>query len=366
MSSTVDSSQKSIETLLKEITARSFLNAEDLKSVQAKMSILKDYECWEPLKDFVKGSKYVDREVEFHARVEVAGTQLQFVVDVESAIETLKAIIIDFGLSFKDYESKVSHYVLSMDQPKLEAHVYEGINSSFALKSCQIKCIERLCFLYEKKIYSNNSLYPTYEQLIKLDPKNIKALRFFKMVSAQEGDWNKVTEILENLINESKDPGHRYRDSQELAAVFLYQLSKPKKSLKIVSKYCLDSPLDTSAIEFDAYNCLSDYQGCIRVLNKFMSSVSDKKVLSVLHLRKGDIYEQMSDLKNAILSFEKSYEMDTSFLEPIERMARICTKNKDWKFLLGLLEKIPQHLSNNNLISQVNIATKRLNDCIRS
>ncbi len=111
---------------------------------------------------------------------------------------------------------------------------------------------------------------------MQLDPLNIKALRYFKLLFTQNYEWEKVVTMLRNLLTASKHARDVFRVGQELAAVLLYQLDRPQEAIDVVTKYCEGSPLDTSTISYDAYQRLNDWQGCLRILRECVLSVEDK------------------------------------------------------------------------------------------
>src|SRR5690606_33746452 len=120
-------------------------------------------------------------------------------------------------------------------------------------KEDQILCLERLCLLLEKKIFNESQLTSTYEKLLEIDPLNLKALRYFKLILVQDNEWADVASILQKLLKAVRHPEEVFRVAQELATVYLYHLDKPNEAIETIQKYCHKSPLDSSTILFDAY-----------------------------------------------------------------------------------------------------------------
>ncbi len=336
------------------------LNLSSLSPTQTKeiLHTFEAYECWDPLLVMLdaaisKNPKNLDYYIQL-ARVH--GKDLD---DYKKSADICRLMIENCKIDLKQFKQLVLPYVISENNYSKEALLLTSIGSFFAAKHDKIQALERLCHLYEKKSPNQDQLAKAFEKLIELDPENLKALKYFKLIYMQENDWPEVVSILERLIKVVPKQ-EVYRVSQELSAVNLYQLDNPKMALKILDEYCKNSPLDTSTIAYDAYYRLSDWHGCIGVLRSQLAKIEDKPARSVLHYKIGSIFELISDNDSAEDNYKIAHEIQPAFLEPIEALICIYTDKKEWKNIYLWLSRMESEVKASNLKLKISEVLGRL------
>ena len=154
--------------------------------------------------------------------------------DVEKALEISSLGISKIKLEFKPFLKQVIEPLVEQLGYKDISRICEGVYLSFKDRASSSQCLEYLCFIYEKKMFNENRLNTSYVRLLEMDPSNIKALKYFKVLYGENQKWHKVSEVLEKLYESSKHPTDKYKFALELASIFVYQLDEPEKAISII------------------------------------------------------------------------------------------------------------------------------------
>jgi tetratricopeptide (TPR) repeat protein len=339
-----------------------------LPNKQVKMEmfdLLESYECWQPLFQLIQLSagKTDSRSVEDYVRL--AKVQNVYLENIAAAAETCVKAVDIMHMTYKDFQQFMLPKIIERDDWAAESKILQALWQKFSDADGKVAALERLCLLFEKKIFNDGELGSAYSRLLQIDPKNIKALRYFKVVYTQNYEWEKVANILQDLISASSHPQDIFRLAQELAAVSLYQLDRPRESIQILETYCEGSPLDASTIHYDAYQRLGDWQGCLKVLRQCLLSVEEDGGRSVLLLKIGLLEEKMGHLDVAAQSFRRAIQLWPKFLEPYERLVQISAQKKNWNEALEWLGKLHDHVEDLTLRARLDELKVRLQDGLR-
>jgi tetratricopeptide (TPR) repeat protein len=319
---------------------------------------LESYECWEPFFALIHHalSLYPEREETYTQLARVHGVKLG---NYQKAADILKDMVNKCRPSLRDFRQRVLPYVLNDNDYAREALILSGIYEFFTEGRDKVLALERLCHLYEKKAPNQDQLSVCFSRLLDLDPENLKALRYFKMLYMQENDWPEVVSILERIVKVVLNH-ESYRAAQELAAVYLYQLDNPKEALQVITTHCSGSPLDTSTISYDAYYRLSDWHGCIGVLRSHLPKSEDRQAKAVLHYKIGSIFELIGDMDSAEDNYKIATELQQNFLEPMESLICIYTDRKEWRNLALWLRKLQGEIHSQEQKNKIQDALSRL------
>lgn len=331
------------------------LSQADVKEV---LATLEAFECWEPLFEALAAMTAKDpKHLEYYAQLaRVHGKKLG---DYRKSAEICRLLVSNCRIDLKYFRQSVLPYVIFENDYAKEAILLSQTCDVFSARSDQVQALERLCHLYEKKAPNQDLLAQGFEKLIELDPDNLKALKYFKLVYMQENDWPEVVSTLERLIKIV--PKHEvYRVGQELAAVYLYQLDNPKMALKIIDENCKNSPLDTSTISYDAYYRLSDWHGCVGVLRTHLPKTEDPNARSILHYKIGSIFELIADNDSAEENYKIAHDLNNGFLEPIEALICIYTEKKDWKGIFLWLGQLSRQVKSVELRAKITEVLDRI------
>lgn len=323
------------------------------------------YECWDPLFKVLEG-RISNKSAELTDYVRLARIQNLYLDDPVLAAETCAKALTTIGFDFTEFREGVLARVVEAEDWKTEAIILQSCLQQFKKKEDQIECLERLCLIHEKKIHNDQNLDQYYSKLLNLDSKNVKALRYFKLVFTQNEQWEEVSHVLIALVDAASHPQDKFRSAQELAAVYLYQLDKPEEALKTIERYCAESPLDTSTIQYDSYLRLGDVGGCLTVLHNYLNNVNDDSAKAILLYKIASHEHQGRDFKSAREHSLLAKDLRKHFYEPFEQLIDIDVQTKNWGQLQSDLEMLTKHVASSELRDRITEAQKRLQDCLSS
>lgn len=359
MSTNASDESQRIKALITRIDGDQLFSEEERVDT---LSVLEMYECWGPYFRLIRKRLNDTRLRKSTDYIKLAKVQNQNLEDVFAAAETASNMVTDLKIDFWEFIETILPQVIDFEDYASEAAILSAVCERFAAVNDRVKCLERLCMLYEKRTHNESQLIKSYEHLLSIDSKNVKALRFFKLIHTQNAEWEEVVEKLRLLLECVTHPQEIFRYAQELAAVYLYQLDIPESAIHVMETYCSNSPLDTSTILYDAFQSLNDLNGCLRVLRRCLLDVNDDVSRSTLHFKMAAIHEQLKDYDAAVKEYEKSYQLWTSFLDPLEGIVSIYSLIGDWDNLKISLLKLQAAVKDDKLQSQLNQAIKRLDD----
>lgn len=330
------------------------------------LPVLESYECWTQIfRAISKSLLTASRPQRIVYLTALARIQNQCLEDTLSAAETCIRIVEDTELEFRQFAEEILPKIISVEESHLsEVTILSSVESRFGKKSDRILCLERICFLLEKKVHSESNLAEAYERLITLDPMNSKALKYFKIVYTQNCEWEEVVGILHSLVTRTVRPQEKFRYSHELASVYLYQLDMPDEAIAIVDSQCSESPLDTSSLLYDAYHRLGNTSGCLCVLRECLLNVNDDTSRSVIHLKMAILQEQSGDVDQALENYTVSMKLNPTFLDPVEGLLNIAINKREWQKILHFLNYLFDRVQDESRRAQVRNVINRLQNGI--
>lgn len=334
MAITTSSQRLDIRAALERAKAHEALTREDSVLV---MDCLERHECWTPLFRLINAriAKPGTRHQSDYTRM--ARCQIQYLEDVFAAAQTCARMLREIPCGYGEFRDQVIERVLEPEDWSAESVILQSIIDLLPNQVDQIACQERLCLLFEKKIPNDTQLADAYERLLALSPTSSKALRYFKMVFAQEGDWNRVVQVLRSMHHAASHPQESFRVAQEIATTLLYQLDQPREALAVLDEHCADSPLDTSTIQYDAHHRLRDWNGCLNVLRQSQLNADSDAERAALHFRSGEIADLMGNTPLALEHFQKSTALMPSLLDAHEKIVNTRLAAKEWPKLVEAL-----------------------------
>lgn len=326
------------------------------------LELFERYECWAPYFRLIKRGMDHPSTRQLSDYVRLARVQSLYLEDIFAAAETSAQLIQHLKFPYKRFMEEILPKIIEPEDYAAESTILSAICDKLTIKDELVDCLERLCMLFEKKTHNDSQLAKTYERLLNADPYNVKALRYFKHIYTQNNEWDEVVTILKTLLKANLRPQEIFRAAQELAAVHLYQQDRAEDAIKVLEKYCLESPLDTSTILFDAYQRLANWNGCLKVLRQCLLSVEDEYGLAVLHLKIASLHEQLGDLEPALDNFVKSSSLWPNLLDAMEGVINVALLKKDWRLILTWLKTLSDKVQDERLNAQLKQVAKRLQD----
>lgn len=324
------------------------------------LDTLEEFECWAPFFKLVKrciDDPSIRRPKDY---IRLARVQYLYMEDVFSSAETCAHLVNDLNIGYQGIVRDVLPYLCESEDYTTEATILQGVYPTLKSKADQVACLERLCLIYEKRKYDERLLNLHYEKLITIDPNNVKALRYFKVLFTQNNEWEEVISILNKLYAASKHRNDRFRIAQELATVYLYQLGEARRALEAIETLCEGSPLDTSTIHYEAYYRLKDWAGCLRVVQDSLRRENSPNNQAILYLRIGELQMKLQQFREAKESFERCIVLSSHLLEPFEFLVEIAIQEKNWDAVLKHLDRLSEKVKDPTLLERINEAKVRL------
>jgi|GEM_PF-906932 len=354
---TADVEASLIKEMVSQIDSGAVMDAPRLQEV---LQTLEKFECWAPYFRLLHHVLANPRIRTIAHYVRLARVKSLYLDEAADAAHICGRLVNDLKIGFVTIRDEVVPKVIEEEDFTSEALIWEQCLGSLTDQSDKVSCLERLCLIYEKKTHNEALLGTTYERLLQLDPQNIKALRYFKLAFSQNNEWAEVVNVLKTLLGSVRHPQEIFRYGQELAAVNLYQLENPAEAVKALEKYCADSPLDTSTIHYDAYQKMGDIEGCLRVLRGCLLNVEDETSRAVLHHKIASLHEFLGQLEAAMENYQKSVELSSTFLDPVEGMISTAIALKKWEVALGSMRTLIERVEDEESKAQLRQAIRRL------
>lgn len=352
-----------ISNIMSGIKKQSPLTETEREQFLAKLA---SFECWQPYLNILAQDSNLTPAQKIEHKIDAIGVLNLHLNQMPEAIKKCCQLVEDFELSFEDIRLKVFTRVLISGNYVQEVRFCEKIAGFFVEKKDQILCLEHIALLYDKRIHHESALSETYERILKADPKNIKALRFFKILHTQTGNWEEAAKYLKMLLLSVQYPEEKFRVAQELAGILLYQSRLPEQALQLLDRYCANTPLNTSTLRYDAHAGLHQWQGCLDVLHGCINLVEENKEKSILWFRIGQLCKQLQRDDEALDAFEKSYSTWAELIEAREEAILINLKNKNWDQLNSNLTELEKQLIGEEQKKKLELLKKMLSFGIQS
>lgn len=303
--------------------------AERSDQVQAKLKVLAKFECWEPAVRLLE-QQIAASPGTLEFAIALVDTFLNGLGDSNRAESLMVGLIRSERLTYPRWHDDVLSQVVPMGDFSRDAQFCERVWAEFGDLKDRVLCLEHLCWLLEKKVLNEGKLHTFYERLLKTDPANTKALRFFKMVHTQGQDWDGVARILERLVALDQRKIYRYRDAHELAVVLLYHLDNPEGAIEVLDEHCVDSPLDLSAVYYDAFQRLGDRERALKLFREMLVRTQNNTERGVLHYRIGLLEQESGRWQQAVSAFERSVSEHGGLLAAHEGLITSLVELKLW------------------------------------
>lgn len=357
------SAAQSITELVTQLNKGALISDPNLDGVLNK---LQAYECWSHFFRLLEAQIDNPKKRQLIHYVRTAQAYALHLEDIQRAAKICGKLLKDLRLSYWQFRESALHLIIGEHDYEQEAVILQAALPRFRTKQDSVACLERLCLIYEKKKFDEVMLNRSYEKLIELDPNNLKALRYFKVVYTQNNQWERVVQVLQSLFQNAKHINDRYRSAQELAAVYLYQLDQAQNAVDVIERHCVDSPLNTFTIHYEAYYRLLNWEGCLRVLRSFLKKVEGPLNKAIVHLKIGELEEQLDQHKEAEASFLTSLELAPHMLEPLESLIELYLESQRWDKVIQCMNKLYDLVDDSYLKEKIKEGRARLIEAVEA
>ncbi len=290
--------------------------------------VLEDHECWQPFFRLLR--KQIDKTPAIELYVWQFRIEVDRLENLPGAVITAQSIIERFRLGFSEFKLRVICSLASPVDFGVEGKILEGVVDVFMQKDDRVACLERLVHIFEKKKFDADRLMHWYQELLRFDSENVKALKFFKFAFLQNREFLRAAEMLERLVRIVNHAVDRSRIAFELASLYLYQLKQPEKAISILELVADTSRLDGSTLLFEAHYNLAHWPQCIAILDQCTVRADNNHDRAVLMFKKGEVFEIIGDDVQAEGCYQNALGYQADFLEPIENLIDLSLRRDNW------------------------------------
>ena len=304
--------------------------------------LLTDHECWIPLFQLLDNKLKDGSQDALAVFLHKISIEIKYLSEHERVAKRAREIVKRFGVDFAWFRLKI---LSTIDGNwYLEADVLKAVCMDFRAQPDRVKCMEKICSLYEKKIPDEQLLQKYYRDLLKIDPKNILALKYYKLLHYQNFDWERVIDALRKIMRWG-NLSDTYRSAQEMAAVHLYSKNNPQEAWRIMQQHCADSPLDQSTILYDIHARLGNDRECVQILQKKLAAARHPALQAQLHVRIAALQEKLGHLDAATQEYERAFEKDPCQIEIVEKITRVHLQRDDLRSVMDWLRKLENRVT---------------------
>lgn len=333
----------------------------DFQQESLLLDELESCECWKPLFRYLERFLRVPHSETISLFTRLIRVKLFYFNDISTAEALVGDLVRQNKMNFDEFREQVlTTKVVSEQVPQQEVALLEAAAAAFSKDTDRVKALERVAMIYEKRLFNDIRLQDVFERILKLDHKNVRALRYFKLAFTQNGDWEEVVKILKKLIQISVSEQEKFRLAHDLAHSLVYNLNQPRDALLVIDKYCKGSPLDISQVEYDSAFRLGDLDRCIRVLSHLDNSVRDDAGRAVINFRLALLYRSAGMLKDCENRLRQSCQYWPVFLDPFEHLIELYLEAKKWPQVVTILKELSGRIKDPELIEQINQTVNRI------
>ena len=263
------------------------------------------------------------------------------------AIKTASDCVKKLRLSFAMVRIHIIEDIVGPQNYRDHVLFFKTLVESLPDHSQRILLYERLALIYEKKLCLDAEVEPIYAKILKLDPKNIKSLKFYKALYTQNNEWSLAAEHLELLLESSNNLLEKQRTAHELAQVYLYNLNEPQKARGILSEHCSESLLDTKQTYIEILERLGAFEELIQYLSEAEHNAKGSFERAEIRLKQGHVCLSMGKKDRSIDYFQSSIRIEPEFLSGYEALISVYIEEKNEPKIRKSLEALLPRLKNN-------------------
>lgn len=266
--------------------------------------------------------------------------------DFDKVCEIAKACVRQLKLPFATVRLHLVERTLHPEDYQKQARLYHALSSAMPDAKQRVFLLCRLALIIEKKLFRESEVEPIYATIVKLDPYNIKALRFYRMWYGQEGDWEKAARQLQLLIQAYRYPQEKQRAAHELAQIYLYNMNKPELALETLDRHCSESPLDTSQTMVESLERLGLFEELITRLEHMSENAQTGSDRASILLKTGLIFAKIGQQEEARKRFTQALQIEPDHLQTHEALITSLIQSEQTEALTASLKQLVKHIKN--------------------
>lgn len=230
----------------------------------------------------------------------------------EKFLETCQKFVSHVRPTFSLLRMHVVEDIIGLEDYHKHAKVYSFVLDSFVDVVQKSFVAERISLIYEKKLFLEKDVESSYRNLLKIQPTNGKAHRFFKYFYDHQGQWEKVVYHLQQIVEYTTSPFTKLRSAHELAQVYLYRLQKVEACKETLLEYCIPHYPESFTTLLECLEKNIHKEESIKICHDLLSHCRSDEERMKVELKLASFYMDIKDftksfliVKNLILLFPK-------------------------------------------------------------
>lgn len=209
-------------------------------------------------------------------------------------------------------------------------------------RSERAKLLKKMANLSAEYLGRPQEAIDFYEQVLEDYEDDEESLQALEKLYNQTERWDDLVQVVQRLLNVISGVERKKEFYRVLGYTYNHHLNDEEKSVEGWQKVLDLDPKDHGALDAlrDIYERREDWPALVGILRRLIPlQVEDEETLQ-LYLRLASIYQhQMDQLEDAISAWRRVLELDPTHWEALETLEALLLERKDWRAVLGILEK---------------------------
>lgn len=307
------------------------LDKEDSPVDSETFARLAELECWSSFYSYLdKKMARNDCNLDLKTFILYLQAKILYQGSPEETEYCLSRMLSLHQLSYENFHQKVMPHILVPRDYYTESVILKLLVKLFSNTKEKVYALERLSLLYAKRLHDEDEVEKINRQILNLDSNYTSALKFFKNLHAQRGEWEEACSYLEKLVFSEKITEHKNRLVQELASTLLYQLEKSKECLDVLKKHLSSDHIGAEGLIFQANSKLSDWNGCLEILHKELEISPEHGKKAVIHFRLAEIYQLTEQPDKIIENLDLALSYNINFFQAHTKKIEQLARSHNW------------------------------------
>jgi tetratricopeptide (TPR) repeat protein len=180
-----------------------------------------------------------------------------------------------------------------------------------------------------------------YQQVLKLDPDNVKALKLMGELYRGTKQWAELVEVLKLAVESEDDPENRKGLLVDLGQIYEEYLEDVPEARKAYRQALdIDPGLEEALNALERlFVAAQNWNELIPILRRKIEVIEESEAIVATRLRIGEIFEDnLNDTQAAIDEYRNILEVDEGHLPALKGLERLFSRLERWQDLVDVLE----------------------------
>ncbi len=192
---------------------------------------------------------------------------------------------------------------------------------------------------YGERLFEEEKAIEGWQKVLELDPKDRDGLEALQQIYANREEWQNLVGILRRLIPLQTEPAQTLEIYLRLASIYQEKMNRLEDAIASWRRVLEIDPTHWHALD-TLENLLierNDWRAVLGILEKKEAVVEDNFSKIELLMRAAQIcQERLREVNRSTPYYERILEFDPTYLQAVEALESIYTRNQDWKKLVNI------------------------------